>query len=189
MKNYIKTFAVYFIFATSFVAIPFSSEAFSFGKKEQLSNDTDYLKVPFYHNDTEVTLESFKGNVVLLEFWATWCKYCERQMPAVSVLADKHKDTPNFKIVPVSIDFKGKDAVKNFFKTKGFDNLEVYTDQDMLLAKAFNARSIPRFYLFSKSGELIQFFAGLEQLDHDLLEEHLNKEYKIEDAKNNAEKK
>jgi thiol-disulfide isomerase/thioredoxin len=135
--------------------------------------DTEVMNVAFNNDGTDVKLADFKDKVVILEFWAPWCKYCQRQMPAVSMLAEKYKDESNLKILPVSIDYRGVDAVKNYFKTKGIENLGIYTDEKNKLAKAFNARSIPRFYMFSKTGELLQYFGGVEELDQKLLEKTL----------------
>jgi thiol-disulfide isomerase/thioredoxin len=137
----------------------------------------EYSNVPFTNAEeqSEVKLADYKGKVVLLEFWAPWCKYCQRQMPAVSVLAEKYKDEPNFAVLPVSIDYRGEAPVKTFFRKKGIDNLGIFTDVESNLANKFGVKTIPTFLLLSKEGKVLSKFSGMQSYDDDLVQEHLTK--------------
>jgi thiol-disulfide isomerase/thioredoxin len=147
------------------------------GKTEVLAADKldeNILSIVFHNDGKDVTLNDFKGKVVILEFWAPWCKYCQRQMPAVSVFADRYSNEPNLKVVPISIDYRGAKSVKTYFETNGIENLEVFTDEENNLAKALGVRSIPKFYMITKNGEISQIFGGIEGLNKKLLNKNLN---------------
>ena len=58
--------------------------------------------------NNELKLNSFKGNVILLNFWATWCAPCKEEMPSLDLL-EENKELNNLKIFPINI---GKDSAK-----------------------------------------------------------------------------
>ncbi|MBI5810991.1 MAG: TlpA family protein disulfide reductase, partial [Deltaproteobacteria bacterium] len=64
------------------------------------------------------SLRDYRGKVVFLNFWATWCKPCEEEMPSMQALYESLKDKP-FEIVAVSVDSEGSDVVKAFAKKYG----------------------------------------------------------------------
>tara|TARA_Y100001958_G_C21015812_1_gene394162 strand:+ start:161 stop:670 length:510 start_codon:yes stop_codon:yes gene_type:complete len=103
-------------------------------------------------NKNAILLDDYKGNLVLLNFWATWCGPCKEEMPSL----DKLKINPNLnniKIFPINI---GKDNLvksKKFFKDLKIKNLDIYFDNQTTLAKDFNLRGVPTTILFNKKGE------------------------------------
>ena len=103
-------------------------------------------------NKNAIFLDDYKGNLVLLNFWATWCGPCKEEMPSL----DKLKINPNLsniKIFPINI---GKDNLvksKKFFKDLEIKNLDIYFDNQTTLAKDFNLRGVPTTILFNKKGE------------------------------------
>ena len=98
-----------------------------------------------------IRLDDYKGNLVLLNFWATWCAPCKEEMPSLDAL----KVNPNLKniiIFPINI---GKDSAKKsleFFQDLKIKNLEPYFDTQVTLAKKFALRGIPTSILFNKEG-------------------------------------
>ena len=85
---------------------------------------------PIYFDDAagrSLTIADFRGRVVLLNFWATWCEPCRQEMPTLDRLAAK-LGGPGFAVVPVSIDRGGAAAVKPFYKKLGLEKLAIYLD-------------------------------------------------------------
>ena len=77
------------------------------------------------HDGKSLTLSDFKGKVVLLNIWATWCGPCRKEMPTLDEL-QAFLGGPDFVVLPVSIDRKGIDAVSVFYVDTGVKNLGRY---------------------------------------------------------------
>ena len=102
--------------------------------------------------NNQLNLNEFRGNLVLLNFWATWCAPCKKEMPSLDLLT-RNKNLDNLKIFPINI---GQDNIENasiFFKDLRIENLEIYFDSPITLAKTFGLRGIPTSILFNKKGE------------------------------------
>ena len=102
-------------------------------------------------NNKQIDLNEFKGNLILLNFWATWCAPCKEEMPSLDSLQSNMK-LDNLKIIPINV---GKDSIKKslaFFKELKIKNLDLYFDTPVTLAKKFNLRGIPTTILIDKNG-------------------------------------
>jgi thiol-disulfide isomerase/thioredoxin len=101
--------------------------------------------------NNQLDLENYKGNLVLLNFWATWCAPCKKEMPSLDQLLI-HESLNNLIIFPINI---GQDSLKktsDFFEDLKIKNLKPYFDSPVTLAKKFGLRGIPTSILFSKDG-------------------------------------
>ena len=99
----------------------------------------------------QLNLNDFKGNLILLNFWATWCAPCKEEMPSLDKL-QINQNLNNLKIFPINV---GQDNVENslfFYEDLGIKNLEIYFDSPITLAKKFGLRGIPTSILFNKEG-------------------------------------
>ena len=102
--------------------------------------------------NNQLNLDDYRGNLILLNFWATWCVPCKEEMPSLNLL-QSHKDLENLKIVPINV---GKDDIEKaskFFEDLKINNLNPYFDSPITLAKKFGLRGIPTSILFNKNGE------------------------------------
>ncbi len=97
------------------------------------------------------TLANFKGRVVLLNIWATWCVPCRAEMPALDRLQAK-LGGPDFAVVPLSIDRKGIDVVKPFYAELGLRSLGTYIDQSGDAAHALETVGVPTTLLIDREG-------------------------------------
>ena len=99
-------------------------------------------------------LSSFKGEVVLLNLWASWCGGCKKEMPEFFKLQKEYKN--GFKIITVSIDKDCKDSIdfmSSVEKSTGYKIpfVSLY-DPKKTLARAYGARGMPSSYLIDKNG-------------------------------------
>ena len=111
-----------------------------------------YDKLTFLdEKNNELNLKDYKGNLILLNFWATWCSPCKKEMPSLDQLAN-HKDLNNLKIFPINIGQDNLDKSLKFFEDLEIINLNLYFDLPITLAKKFGLRGIPTSILFNKDG-------------------------------------
>ena len=107
----------------------------------------------------KIDLNDFEGNLVLLNFWATWCAPCKKEMPSLDKLLEK-KELNNLKIFPINVGQDKNEKALKFFKDLKIKNLEIYFDNPKTLAKKFGLRGIPTSILFNKNGEEFARIAG-----------------------------
>ena len=103
-------------------------------------------------NDYDVSLDDFKGKLLILNFWATWCAPCREEMPSLDDL-QSNSNFDNLKIFPINIGQENFSKSDSFFKELGIQNLEMYFDAPITLAKKFSLRGVPTTILFNKKGE------------------------------------
>ena len=103
-------------------------------------------------NDYDVNLDDFKGKLLILNFWATWCAPCREEMPSLDDL-QSNTNFDNLKIFPINIGQENFSKSDSFFKELGIQNLEIYFDAPTTLAKKFSLRGVPTTILFNKKGE------------------------------------
>ena len=102
--------------------------------------------------DNQLDLSEFQGNLILLNFWATWCAPCKEEMPSLDLLI-KNKNLNNIKIFPINMGKDGTEKAINFYKDLKIKNLKIYFDPPITLAKTFGLRGIPTSILINKKGE------------------------------------
>jgi thiol-disulfide isomerase/thioredoxin len=105
------------------------------------------------------TLAEFKGKVVLLNIWATWCAPCRKEMPTLDRL-QAALGGPDFAVVALSIDRKGPDVVKKFYSDIGITNLSLYNDPSSNILKAFGLVGLPITLLVNRDGAEIGRLIG-----------------------------
>ena len=98
------------------------------------------------------SLTDWKGKVVLLNLWATWCAPCRKEMPDIAKL-QKELGGADFEVVALSVDRKGLAASQAFLKETGADNLKAYVDPDGTSLKALQALGLPATVLIDRSGK------------------------------------
>ena len=111
-----------------------------------------------------LNLSRFQGKVVLLNFWATWCPPCIREMPSLDRLqAELGGDT--FTVVVLSIDRLGLDVVAPFFKRLGLKNLTIYLDPKSTAGNAFGLYGLPISYIIDHEGLVMGYLVGAAEWD------------------------
>jgi peroxiredoxin len=97
-----------------------------------------------------VRLAGFKGKVIFLNFWATWCPPCIQEMPWMETLYRSLKGR-EFEMLAVSIDEDGKDAVRPFMEKYSL-TLPVLIDRDKKVAALYGITGIPETFIITKQG-------------------------------------
>ncbi len=103
-------------------------------------------------NDKKINIEEFNGNLLLLNFWATWCEPCKEEMPSLDRL-QINKNLSNLKIFAINISRESKKKVDIFFKDLNIKNFDPYFDSPTTLAKIFSLRGVPTSILIDKEGK------------------------------------
>ena len=103
-------------------------------------------------NQKNVDLDDFKGKLILLNFWATWCAPCKEEMPSLDVL-QSNRNFSNLKIFPINIGQEDISKTKFFFKELNIKNLDIYIDAPITLAKKFSIRGVPTTILLNRQGK------------------------------------
>ena len=101
-------------------------------------------------------LSDFKGQVVLINFWATWCAPCVLEMPSFERLYQSLKDK-GFQIITINMDAPGKDAeVKKFAESYGL-NFSVLRDPNYSVADKYGVSGFPETFIVDRDGKFISF--------------------------------
>jgi cytochrome c biogenesis protein CcmG/thiol:disulfide interchange protein DsbE len=105
-----------------------------------------------------VKLSAYKGRVVLLDFWATWCEGCKMEIPWYMEFQNKYKES-GLSVVGVSMDEDGWKAVKPFLEEKKVNYPVVIGDWD--LAKLFGITALPVTLLIDRDGKVADLHLGM----------------------------
>ena len=99
----------------------------------------------------KININQFKGSILILNFWATWCKPCKEEMPSLDSLQVK-PDLNQLKIFPINVGKEKLVKINKFFVDLNIKNIQTYYDPPLTLAKTFSLRGIPTSILFDKDG-------------------------------------
>lgn len=107
---------------------------------------------------TSVKLEDYRGQVVLLNFWATWCPPCVHEMPSLEGLHQRLKGK-SFKILAVSVDEGGWAAIDRFLKQFPV-TLDILLDARGDVSSLYGTYQLPESFLIDKNGVIIRKYVG-----------------------------
>lgn len=122
----------------------------------------------------DVTLEQFRGKVVLVNFWATWCGPCRIEMPWFIEFQEKY-GPQGFTVLGVSMDEDGKSVVEPFIRGEEFDldgrkvkvNYPILLGNDDLAEKFGGLLGLPTTLVISRDGKITKRFIGL--VNHEMI--------------------
>jgi cytochrome c biogenesis protein CcmG/thiol:disulfide interchange protein DsbE len=112
--------------------------------------------------DASLSLESLRGKVVLLNFWATWCKPCEDEMPAMENLY-RAIGPQEFELIAVSVDDDPR-VVEEFRARLGL-TFPILLDPQKRVADAYQSHRFPESYLIDREGVLVARYIGPRDWD------------------------
>lgn len=107
---------------------------------------------------TEYSLSDFKGKMVILNFWATWCPPCKKEIPDFIALYDEYKDE-GLVILGVSVDQGGWMVTKEFSDNTGINYPVAMANRDMIYQYG-GIKSIPTTFIIDQKGRIAGQFTG-----------------------------
>ena len=116
------------------------------------------------NNDQKININKYKDNLLILNFWATWCEPCKEEMPSLDNL-QTNPELDNIKIFAINIGKENLNKVDKFFRDLNIKNFEPYFDPPTTLAKKFSLRGIPTSILINKKGQ--EFARVIGSIDFD----------------------
>ena len=112
-------------------------------------------------NGNSVSLSDFKGKAVLLNFWATWCVPCKKELPSMQKLYDAAK-LDGVEVVAISIDRDKKDRIQQYIKNYNL-TFPVLLDPSQKVRKDYFIMGLPTSYLIGADGKLKGFISGARE--------------------------
>jgi len=100
----------------------------------------------------EINLEDYRGKLVIINFWATWCAPCKKEMPSLDKLYERD-DFKNLQVFAVNMEQQNKLKTNKFFKDLKIRKLKIYFDSKLNFVKEFKLRGVPTTVLINKKGE------------------------------------
>ncbi len=113
-----------------------------------------------------LNLGAWKGKVVLLNVWATWCPPCRKEMPTLNRLQEE-LGGDDFEVVALSVDKAGPQVPAKYFKKYNFSALKVYNDKTIAVRRKLGLRGYPTTLLIDRQGREVGRLAGPAEWDSD----------------------
>ena len=157
--------AIIGIFLTGCSKEPRSAIAAGSNTQQDANASKDHKAAPDFTlkdvNGTTVRLSDYKGKVVLLDFWATWCGPCKIEIPWFMEFEKQFKDR-GFAVLGVSMDEGGWDEVKPYIQERGI-NYRILMGNDAVEQAYGGVDSLPTTFLIDRSGRIVKVHVGLEK--------------------------
>ena len=103
-------------------------------------------------DDITISLNEFKGKLVVINFWATWCAPCREEMPSLDIL-QSNKNFEDLIVLPINVGKENKEKAKKFFNDLKIKNLKLYYDDSVKLANTFSLIGLPTTIFIDKDGD------------------------------------
>jgi len=107
---------------------------------------------------SDVTLENFKGKVILLNFWATYCTFCRIEMPAFDKMLSQYP-ADDFTIIPISL-ADPLDKIEDFYKQVKLKKLGIFYEDEGQIKSTFGVNILPSTFLINRKGKLVAYKEG-----------------------------
>lgn len=100
----------------------------------------------------EINLKDYQGKLVIINFWATWCPPCKKEMPSLDVLYQDN-NFKNLEVLAVNMEQPNKIKTEKFFADLNIKNLKIFFDNNLNFVKELKLRGVPTTVLINKKGE------------------------------------
>ena len=148
-------------------AEPSSSKSVDSGLSKLVRAESPKSIADFAFSDgdgAERKLSDFRGKVVLVNLWATWCAPCKVEMPGLDRL-QAQLGGDDFTVLPISLDSGGPDKPKRFLEANNLGNLGLYQNESVKLIQQFGAPGLPFTMLVDREGREVARLAGPAEWD------------------------
>lgn len=103
------------------------------------------------------TLGNFQNKVVILNFWATWCRPCIVEMPSLNKLQTL---SSNLAILPIISSSDDVSKTRSFYRRYKLNELDYFIDETDLTTSSYKVQEVPTSYIFNKQGRLVAYVSG-----------------------------
>lgn len=131
-------------------------------KRIEPSGPVTHFSLPT-REDRNSDLSALKGDVILINFWATWCTPCLTEMPALNSLHEKYKDQ-GFSLLAINADPHQKQRIETVVNKLAL-TFPVLLDTDGAVSKQFKVSGMPASFLINRQHQLIGYVAGARDWD------------------------
>ncbi|MFZ6820037.1 TlpA family protein disulfide reductase [Undibacterium sp. Ji22W] len=118
-----------------------------------------------------ITLSSFAGKVVVVSFWATWCKYCLKELP---ILENIQNLAGEERVQVIAVNTEERDVFRRVSRTLKDLKMMLAYDPDETYAKSFGVKGIPHLVIIGRDGKIIQVYRGYGESSLDGIVADLN---------------
>jgi thiol-disulfide isomerase/thioredoxin len=126
----------------------------------QVGDNAKEFQLPnLYQLDKKTSFNEYRGKVVLLNLWASWCSGCQEEMPLFVKLQEEFKGT-KFEILLSSIDKNPNNSIAFLQSVDSNRVLKALYDAEKILPKAYRCAGMPSSYLIDKNGKIVDVFIG-----------------------------
>lgn len=126
----------------------------------------------FALSGSPLSMDSLKGSVVIVDFWATWCPPCRESLPFLSEMHRKY-GKQGLQIVGMSVDDGGERHVKTFAAEKGLQ-YHIVMASDKVRAD-YGVRAVPVLFIIDKNGNLVEKMTGFSPYHGKIIENLIKK--------------
>ena len=120
-------------------------------------------------NEKKHALKQYRGKVVLVNFWATWCPPCIREMPSLEKLYQKFSDKP-FVMLAIN-QWEDEEKVFEFMgQLDTFPTFPILFDPDSTVSAAYGVQGLPSSFIIDKQGRIVYRATGGRDFDHPEIE-------------------
>jgi len=127
--------------------------------------------------DTYSLSDDLGKHVIILDFWATWCKPCLRELPHINEIYEKYKDQ-GLKVYAVSVDdASAKSRIKPTMKRYKFDMPILLDPASETLRKYNPSKNVPFLVVIGSDGDILRTFSGYKPGDEKIVEELVQKQF------------
>ncbi len=117
-------------------------------------------------NGKPLDVSAWKGKVLLVNFWATWCAPCIVEMPTLDRLQGA-LGGDRFEVVTIALDRQGIDKVGPFWKEHGYKHLKIVLDPKWATARKLGVDSLPQTFVVDRRGKVVGYLVGPAEWDSD----------------------
>lgn len=110
------------------------------------------FELPLLGTDQTVSLSDYNGRIVFLNFWATWCEPCKRELPAFAEFTQANADDPTAPIILAVNYGESAELIEAFLSEQGITGLNILLDTDSSVSGRYGAFRLPTTYVIDESG-------------------------------------
>ena len=131
-----------------------------------------YLSLPQLQLEGDVSLADYKGKIVYLDFWASWCAPCLVSMPIMNEMRNRlQREGMAFEVIAINVDSDPEDGI-DFLIDKPVDFI-VLTDPEGISPADYTVRGMPTSFLIDTNGKIIMHHEGFKRSDGQMIEQEI----------------